>query len=151
MAILLVLSRHGALLVFVLFHCIPGERESLQFLRKSVKVQGRFEAASFFKIPGKFSKFFPDFARRSVNDGVIFCVMKGGDAKLNPRFTHSMTTELHDAVKNLAKTKGLSVTGLINEVMADYAGVSDDPGFITELRARIEKLEKEVETLKKRK
>lgn len=62
-----------------------------------------------------------------------------------------MPTDLHKALKEIAQKKSITLTALINNVMADYAGTSENPGFITELRTRIEKIEKELEKLKPKK
>ncbi len=62
-----------------------------------------------------------------------------------------MPADLHEALKAIAAQKGMTLTALINTVMADYAGTSDNPGFITELRTRIEKVEKELEDLRGKK
>ena len=62
-----------------------------------------------------------------------------------------MSTELHAKLKTIAKEKGITLNALINNVMSDYAGTNDNPGFITELNARIEKIENEISKLKNKK
>lgn len=78
-------------------------------------------------------------------------MQRKGVMNLNPRFSQTMPTDLHETLKGIAQEKGMTLTALINAVMADYAGTSDNPGFITELRTRIEKLEKEVREMKEKK
>lgn len=63
---------------------------------------------------------------------------------MNPRFSQTMPDDLHLRLKAIASEKGMSLTALINTVMADYAEISESPGFMTEVRSRIEALEKEV-------
>jgi predicted DNA-binding protein len=55
-----------------------------------------------------------------------------------------MPEDLNDRVEKFAEAKGLSKNAFINQVMADYVGICDDPSFFTEVRRRLEKLEKEV-------
>jgi hypothetical protein len=63
---------------------------------------------------------------------------------MSAKFVHHMPDDLHRQVKDVAKQKKISVTKLINNVMADYVGVALDDGFIAELRQRIEKLEQRI-------
>lgn len=63
---------------------------------------------------------------------------------MNARFSQTMPDYLHEAVKNIAKEKGVTVTTLINNVMADFVGVNASPEYIGELSKRVEALEKEV-------
>jgi predicted DNA-binding protein len=67
---------------------------------------------------------------------------------MNARFSQSMPDELEKRIAKLAKEKKMSKTAFINQVMADYVGMTDEPGFYTEIIRRIESLEKEVEILK---
>ena len=69
--------------------------------------------------------------------------------QLNARLTHNMPDDLHQKLKEIAVEQGTNVTALINSVMYDYAGMSTDPNFFTEIRKRVEALEKEVFKSKK--
>jgi predicted DNA-binding protein len=61
-----------------------------------------------------------------------------------------MPDELEKRIRSLAKEKGMNRTAFINQVMADYVGISDTPGFYNEIIRRIEVLEKEVIELKRK-
>ncbi len=67
--------------------------------------------------------------------------MTKNDAKV---ISHRMPKALHSAATRIAKEKKISLTQLINEVMANYTGESIDIDVIEEFRQRLELLEKEV-------
>ena len=70
---------------------------------------------------------------------------------MNARFTQTVPDDLNERIEAIAEQKGMTKTALINMVMADYVGAYEDPGFFNEIRRRIEKIEKEIETLKQTK
>ena len=70
---------------------------------------------------------------------------------MNARFTQTVPDDLNERIEAIAEQKGMTKTALINMVMADYVGAYEDPGFFNEIRRRIEKIEKEIDTLKQTK
>jgi hypothetical protein len=60
-----------------------------------------------------------------------------------------MPDDLIDKIEKMAEERGMTKNALINMVMSDYMGYFEDPGFFSEIRKRIEKIEKEFEQLKK--
>jgi hypothetical protein len=64
------------------------------------------------------------------------------------KISHAMPEELHERLKQIAEKRCTNVTSLINSILCDFVGISENKGYLTQLEKRIELLEKEVEELK---
>ena len=59
-----------------------------------------------------------------------------------------MPDDLNDKIEKMAEARGMTKNALINMVMSDYMGYFEDPGFFSEVRKRIAKIEQELENKK---
>ncbi len=66
---------------------------------------------------------------------------------MNARFTQAMPDDLNQRLEEIADTKGMTKTALINMLTSDYVGYFENPGFFAEIRKRVSELEKEIEKL----
>ncbi len=60
-----------------------------------------------------------------------------------------MPDDLNEKIEKMAEKRGMTKNALINMVMSDYMGYFENPGFFEEVRKRIEKIEKELESIKR--
>ena len=64
---------------------------------------------------------------------------------LSAKILHSIPDDLHARIKKVAKAKGMTVTGMINMLLAGYV---EGESELDSIKKRLETVEKEIEKIK---